>query len=145
MCCVEGTWLVLLFVESLAANENLHLGIEGESSIILAEAIQQFGIFEHRALIAHWRRDTVHSHKHVLTSTQCPYTVCTLCTLVYNVMLHQMLHEVNSGGSVWCLLVANQPVRQLLCHKAVWVGAQMIPPVLDQLAVVQSQPSEGDV
>ena len=34
----------------------------------------------------------------------------------------------------------DQPIDKLLGHKAVWVSAQVVPPVLDHLPLVEPQP-----
>lgn len=34
----------------------------------------------------------------------------------------------------------NQPIDELLGHKAVWVSAQVMPPVLDHLPLMEPQP-----
>ncbi len=43
---------LLLFIQSLASHEDFHLPVEGKCAIILAEAVQQFGILEYWPLIA---------------------------------------------------------------------------------------------
>lgn len=34
----------------------------------------------------------------------------------------------------------DEPIDELLCQEAVWVRAQVMPPVLDQLPLVEPQP-----
>ena len=34
----------------------------------------------------------------------------------------------------------DQPIDELLGHKAVWVRPQVVPPILDHLPLVESQP-----
>lgn len=68
-------------------------------------------------------------------------SVCwPLVTVVNDVMVHEVLQEADSGGSVGSLLVAHDPVDQLLRHEAVGVCSQVVAPVLDQLPVVKPQP-----
>lgn len=59
-----------------------------------------------------------------------------MITMVNDVVVHQVLQEADCGGSVRSLLVAHDPVDQLLRHKAVGVRSQMVAPVLDQLPVM---------
>lgn len=63
-----------------------------------------------------------------------------LVTVVNDVMVHEVLQEADGGGSVRSLLVAHDPVDQLLRHEAVGVRSQMVAPVLDQLPVMKPQP-----
>lgn len=41
----------LLLIQSLPPHENLHLSVEGKRAVILAEAVQQFGVFKDVPLI----------------------------------------------------------------------------------------------
>ena len=68
---------------------------------------------------------------------------CFLLTMVNNVMVHKMLHETDCCGTIRCLLVSHEPVCELLGHKAVGVRAQMVPPFLNELAIVEPQPWIG--
>lgn len=70
-----------------------------------------------------------------------PWGMLLWCpTMVYNVMVHQLLHEADRCGPIGSFLVADQPVSKLLGHNAVGVSAQMVPSILDQFAIMQPQP-----
>lgn len=60
--------------------------------------------------------------------------------MVDDVVVHQLLHEADGGLAVGRVLVLHQPVRELLGHEAVGVRAQVEPPVLDQLPIVETEP-----
>lgn len=51
------TWL-LLFIQPLSSHEHFHLFVEGERAVVLAKAVQQLGVLEHRPLVAHCERAT---------------------------------------------------------------------------------------
>lgn len=55
-------------------------------------------------------------------------------------MIHQLLHEADAGLTVGRFLVVDEPVRELLGHEAVGVCPQVVPPVLDQLPIVETKP-----
>lgn len=55
-------------------------------------------------------------------------------------MIHQLLHEADAGLAVGRFLVVDEPVRELLGHEAVGVRPQVVPPVLDQLPIVEAKP-----
>lgn len=61
-------------------------------------------------------------------------------TVVDDVVIHQLLHEADAGLAVGRFLVLDEPVRELLGHKAVGVRPQVVPPVLDQLPIVETKP-----
>lgn len=56
--------------------------------------------------------------------------------MVNDVMVDQMLHKLDSNLTIWCFFVAYQPVNELLCYKAVWIGTQVVPAILYQFAVM---------
>lgn len=47
-------WL-LLFIQPLSSHEHFHLFVEGKRAVVLAEAVQQLGVLEHRPLVAHYK------------------------------------------------------------------------------------------
>lgn len=63
-----------------------------------------------------------------------------MVTMVNDVVVHEVLQEADCSGSVRSLLVAYDPVDQLLRHEAVGVRSQVVASVLDQLPVMKPQP-----
>lgn len=61
--------------------------------------------------------------------------------MVDDVVIHEVLHEAGSSCSIRSFLMAHEPVYKFLCHEAVWIGAQVVAPVLDQFPVMKPQPS----
>lgn len=56
--------------------------------------------------------------------------------MVNDVMVDQMLHKLDGHLTIWCLFVANQPINEFLCYKAVWISTQVVPAILYQFAVM---------
>lgn len=46
-----------LLVQALPPDEHLHVLVEGEGPVVLAEAVQQLGILVVRVLVAHWKEE----------------------------------------------------------------------------------------
>lgn len=46
-----------LLVQALPPHEHLHVLVEGEGPVVLAEAVQQLGILVVRVLVAHWKKE----------------------------------------------------------------------------------------
>lgn len=42
---------LLLLIQSLSSHEDLHLGVEGKRAVVLAEAVQQFGVLKRVPLV----------------------------------------------------------------------------------------------
>ncbi len=53
-----------------------------------------------------------------------------------DIMVHEVLHELDSSLSIRHFFMSNQPVNKLLSHKTIWVRSQMVSAVLYQLAVM---------
>lgn len=62
--------------------------------------------------------------------------------MVDDVVVHQLLHQADARLSIWGFLVVNQPVRELLRHKAVGISSEVVTPVLNELPIVQAKPGE---
>lgn len=54
-----------------------------------------------------------------------------------NALVQQLLHDLDGRVSVRSLLVLDQPINKLLSHKAVGVGTEMMPPIFDDLALME--------
>lgn len=63
-----------------------------------------------------------------------------ILTVVDDALVQKLLHDLDGRVSVRGLLVLNEPVDELLGHEAVGVRAQVVPPVLDHLPLVEPQP-----
>lgn len=62
-------------------------------------------------------------------------------TVVHDALVQKLLHDLDGRVPVHRLLVLKEPVDELLGNKAVGVRAQVVPPVLDHLRLVEPQPS----
>lgn len=65
-----------------------------------------------------------------------PLSIGFIVTVVNDVMIHEVLHEADGCRSIRSFLMAHQPVYKFLCHKAVWIRAQVVASVLDQFSIV---------
>lgn len=61
-------------------------------------------------------------------------------TVMDNALVQKLLHDLDGRVPVHGLLVLDEPVEELLGHKAVGVRAQVVPPVLDHLPFMEPQP-----
>lgn len=66
-------------------------------------------------------------------------------TMVNDALVEKFLHDPDGRFSFRCFFVLNQPINNLLGHKAVWVGAEMMPPVFDHFTLMESQPGKQHI
>lgn len=68
-------------------------------------------------------------------------------TVVNDALVQKLLHDPDGCVSLRGLLVLDQPINELLGHEAVWVRPEVVPPILDHLALVEPQPEikKGEV
>lgn len=60
--------------------------------------------------------------------------------MVNDALVQKLLHDLDGRVPVHRLLVLQEPVDELLGNEAVGVRAQVVPPVLDHLRLVEPQP-----
>lgn len=60
--------------------------------------------------------------------------------MVNDALVQKFLHDLDGCVSLRGLLVLDQPINELLGHEAVWVCPEVVPPILDHLALVEPQP-----
>lgn len=61
-------------------------------------------------------------------------------TMVDDALIQQFLHDLDGRVPIGGLLVLNQPIDELLGHKAVGVGPEVVPTVLDHLTFMKPEP-----
>lgn len=76
-----------------------------------------------------------HTLCYLVYSKQC-------CTVMNDIMVHEVLHKLDCSLSIRHFFMRNQPVNKLLSHKTIRVRSQMVSAVLYQLAIMYSQPSK---
>lgn len=80
------------------------------------------------------------SYDNIFSFVQKVLPWCFLLTVMNNVIIHEVLHETDSCCSIWSFLMAHKPAYKLLCYKTVGIRAQVVTSVLNQFAIVKSQP-----
>lgn len=58
-------------------------------------------------------------------------------TMVNDALVKKFLHDLDGSISVRRFFVLNKPINDLLGHKAVWIGAEMMPPVFNHLSLME--------
>lgn len=85
-----------------------------------------------------WNRR--HGPSFPLKSPRLP--VAASLTVMNDAPVCQLLHQFDCCLSVGSLFVLNQPVNQLFCDKAVWVGFEMMSPIFNNLFFMQPEPGK---